>query len=654
VDRYYVGKEFLYASTDSMKFAAESEKLGGDGIEVYHDGIKTTKAEASTTLSFGEIFPNAQEGREYTLTFDHDADFACICGYSSGDTVHVTSAVLTAAVSFAAWVVEAEGEAGTGCPAKFTNIALTYRSPKNYFLYLPDAGMDDTDYTVSWERDGDELVVTSIKFKEAPERLANITIASDVVPTKFATVGDMRDLLTGNPDMGGNDSALAAINGCTLITEFDGRVFLSGNPNLPNTVFYTQRDATGLNNPFYIGAYNYLNDGTDGTPITGMISTATMLIVLKGDSPQGSTLYYHQAVNNDSEDKVIADLQPRLYPRTSGVAGEGCTGVAVNFLDDACFVSRKGLEAVGREAVNLERTLTHRSVYVDSLLREEDLYNMAYAEWDGYLCLLAPSGRMYLADGRKRTSHKHYGYQYEWFIWDGIGVWEGQTDRYFYVNDGAGGKAGEYDIAVREGYAEGEVTTIENKKYIIADGYAFPVDTDGEKHGGEFSPATCLLSVGGRLYFGCENGAVCVFNTDLVDGAIPAEKYTRNGRRYMAQISTKSDNCGAPYAEKTTERGTVVIKAKAFPSAKVRVMVRTDRDIWRQCDEVYLGVTDFGNMDFGTFKFGNVDETIAPVRENKRRWVEKQIGLEAECYKSPVGIINITYGYRITGKVRRR
>lgn len=525
-------------------------------------------------------------------------------------------------------------------------------SPTGTVTHTLVKGAEGWDFTYSKGDDGRPIVESFT----APNVKAGTTIeiVSDVVPNKFSTVGDMRDILTGNPDMVGRDSALEAINGCTLITEFDDRIFLSGNPALPNTVFYSQRDSTGLNNPFYIGAYNYLNDGTDGTPITGMISSATMLIVLKGDSPQGSNLYYHQGVNNDTEDKVIADLQPRLYPRTSGVAGEGCTGVAVNFLDDACFVSRKGLEAVGREAVNLERTLTHRSVYVDSLLRDEDLYNMAYAEWDGYLCLLAPSGRMYLADGRKRTSHKHYGYQYEWFIWDGIGVWEGQTDRYFYVNDGAGGKAGEYDIAVREGYAEGEVTTIESKKYIIADGYAFPVDTDGEKHGGEFSPATCLLSVGGKLYFGCENGAVCVFNTDMVDGAIPAEKYTRNGRRYMAQISTKSDNCGAPYAEKTTERGTVVIKAKAFPSAKVRVMVRTDRDIWRQCDEVYLGVTDFGNMDFGTFKFGNVDETIAPVRENKRRWVEKQIGLEAECYKSPVGIINITYGYRITGKVRRR
>ena len=544
--------------------------------------------------------------------------------------------------------------AGEGEPYTESNIVYAKSSglssdPDYYYAVTRTENGD-----VNFSTEGDVLV-ESVSLASPLPKGSVLTITSAVSDSKFAVVGGLKDALSGNPDLVGVSSTKDVIFGCTRIVEFDTRIFLSGNPKAPNTVFYTQYDVkTGLNNPFYIGAYNYLNDGTDGTPITGMISTATMLIVLKGDSPQGSTLYYHQAANNDTEDKVIADLQPRVYGRTSGVAGEGCTGVAVNFLDDAVFLGRKGLEAVGREAVNLERTLTHRSVYVDSLLREEDLNNMAYAEWDGYLCLLAPSGRMYLADGRKRTSHKHYGYQYEWFIWDGIGVWEGQTDRYFYVNDGAGGKAGEYDIAVREGYADGEVTTIENKKYIIDDGYAFPVDTDGEKHGGKFSPATCLLSVGGRLYFGCANGAVCVFNTDMVAGAIPAEKYTRNGRRYMAQISTKSDNCGAPYAEKTTERGTVVIKAKAFPSAKVRVMVRTDRDIWRQCDEVYLGVTDFGNMDFGTFKFGNVDETIAPVRENKRRWVEKQIGLEAECYKSPVGIINITYGYRITGKVRRR
>ncbi len=57
---------------------------------------------------------------------------------------------------------------------------------------------------------------------------------------------------------------------------------------------------------------------------------------------------------------------------------------------------------------------------VDSALRGEDLSSVMLEEWDGYLCLLC-GGRLFLADSRGR-----YGtgdaYEYEWFLWTGIGA----------------------------------------------------------------------------------------------------------------------------------------------------------------------------------------------------------------------------------------
>lgn len=505
--------------------------------------------------------------------------------------------------------------------------------------------------------DFDEKYFTAITM--SGHKGSSLVIDSFVFETEFATAGDFRDILTGNPDFKASSlyTAAEAVNGCTIITEFDGRIFLSGNPKMPNTVFYTQRDLTGYNNPFYIGAYNYLNDGTGSTPITAMMSTATHLIVLKDDAPEGSQVYYHYGVDNPSTDSITADLQPRIYQRETGVAGIGCLGTAVNFLDDAVFLSKNGLEAVGKSQVNLERTLTHRSSYVDAGLRNEDMRKALSAEWMGYLVLLFPSGRMYLADSRLRTSHPYHGYQYEWYLWDDIGVYDGQKSRYYYTGEtiSVAGMTTAYD---KEGYTESEVLNGSDDKgkftYVVEDGYVYAVATDHEQIGGKFKAPTAILSAGDKLYFGCEDGSLCVFNTELENGFITNDSYTHNGRRYSTEVTTKSDNCGHTNIAKSTERHSLVVKSKAFPMVSAEVYVRTDRDDWRKVDDIYCASRfSFGAVDFTNFSFNTTLDTIERLRESEKRWTEKQISIRTECYKSPYGVISISYNYTNAGRIRR-
>lgn len=528
-------------------------------------------------------------------------------------------------------------------------------------------------------------IIESIRVDEI-EAGATIAIESDTVPNKFSTVGDMRDILTGNPDMVGRDSALEAINGCTLITEFDDRIFLSGNPDLPNTVFYSQRDSSGLNNPFYIGAYNYLNDGTDRTPITSMMTTPTQLIVLKGDAPQGSAVYYHTATYNPSDDKVLADLQPRVYPRENGVPNVGCLGFSCNFFDDPVFVSRNGVEAIGKAQVNLERTITHRSSNIDGIFRSEELSGVDGAEWEGYLCLLTPSGRMYLADSRQAFTHKTGDMQYEWYMWDGIGVWEGQVNQYYYVSKylGAPYEVDSYPVGWRAEDAyiptgndpDKEVKTAQNAKhehepenhkptykYVLgtdANGteVAYLVDCYGEKTGGTFKPATRLFVSDGRLYFGCENGSVCVYNDDRYsdsDGDYYSPQcYAQNGRRYISGCAFLSDNCGYPNYTKSTVRGSFVAVTKSFPYSKVAVRVRTNNAGWYEADTIVAGKPDFTHFDFSSFSF-NVDaECICVVQEREKKWTEKQVYFVTECYESPFGLISASFDFKIQGRVREQ
>ena len=69
------------------------------------------------------------------------------------------------------------------------------------------------------------------------------------------------------------------ITDCTIAAIYDGRVFLSGNPNYPNHLFYCGRNSTGYADPSFFGVLDYQLDGVGNTPITGMIVVADTLMV---------------------------------------------------------------------------------------------------------------------------------------------------------------------------------------------------------------------------------------------------------------------------------------------------------------------------------------------------------------------------------------
>lgn len=620
------------------------EYIGDDGVEFTPEEKTST-----TTVQFDLASTNIRLGKIRESYYD--------------DAPDVSTDINTEEAVF--YLVEQPASSGK---ERYTLLSNSEYITFTYDTYTRDDGTNG-------------FIITSVTFaknvlqQEVILDGKEIRLESRVSPSRFVSVGEMRDILTGNPDMQGR--AIDAINGCTLITEFDGRVFLSGNPALPNSVFYTQRDLDGINDPFYVGAYNYLNDGTDSTPITAMLTTPTNLIVLKGDSPQGSSVYYHTAEYNPSEDKVTADLQPRIYPRESGVPNVGCLGYACNFLDDPIYISRNGAEALGKAQVNLERTISHRSSNVDAMLRNEDLSGVVGAEWEGYLCLLAPSGRMYLADSRQIFTHFTGVPQYEWYMWDTIGVWEGDRKQYYYVSKYLGapvtvdgkvigwkddspytgeGEVKRTNTATYEGDAPTNFTP--TYSYVEEDGVAFLVDWYGEMAGGEFKAGTALFVYGDRLYFGCENGAVCVFHNER-DASSDADHYlprcyTHDGHRYLSGCAFLSDNCGSPHYAKSTIRGSFVIVSKSFPYAKVAVRVRTNNTAWYEADTITMGRPDFRHFDFSSFSFNLDQECVSVVKEREKRWMEKQIYLVTECWESPFGIMSATYDYKIQGRVKEQ
>lgn len=269
-----------------------------------------------------------------------------------------------------------------------------------------------------------DLAAGKITFNTAPEKpedkgftefYAGIEVTAKKTFTSVSGVTEQRD------------NIYELITECTIACIFDNRAFFSGNPAYPNHVFYCGRNITGYVDPTYFGVYNYMQDGVGITPITGIIPVADSLMVLKGDTQQDGSVFFH------TPQQTGENLTPVVYPSTQGLNGIGCLGACINFLDDPVFVSKLGVEGVGQLSVRYERAIEHRSSLVDAKLVNEKLEGAMLEEWNGYLVLLV-DGKIYLADSRQKYTSELGTPQYEWYYLEGIGIWDKQYPEYRYSN----------------------------------------------------------------------------------------------------------------------------------------------------------------------------------------------------------------------------
>jgi hypothetical protein len=557
--------------------------------------------------------------------------------------------------------------------------------------------MNNVNYSVSTVLNGEGYIDRVIVAVAEPTLLEGgvLEIHGEGAEGKFTTVKDYVNAIDGNTGYTG--TAKEAICGCTICASYDGRIFLSGNPRLPNTIFYSQRDLTGYNNPEYFGVLNFINDGVSNSPVVSMMATSAALCVLKGDTVQEGSIYYHTGADTGD------DIVPRIYPSQQGLAGLGCLGASCNFYDDPVFISRRGLEAIGKQQVNLERTLEHRSHNVDVRLTEEDLRSARLAEWLGYLVILV-GGHIYLADSRQIFTHHTGVANYEWYYVDPVGVWENDRVRYFTLtedntvkgSDGNYYKLSDLTISGPKGSRgfdfDAEPRFVDNGSYYMA-GMAFytdgngygtgigvdityivdensryiPVDTVGEKAGGTFTPATEMVCVDDVLYLLAGNTLMC-FNTDKrgagvdIDGeavvldrdVIHKSYYSFCGHRYESGFTTRSDNCDMPHMTKQTRRNSFVIRVKALSGARIKARGKCERGDYSQWVELSTTANDFdlSAVDFSNFTTIGRDTHMCIIREHFRKWYEKQIYFYSDEYQAPFGIYSGAFRYSVQGRIR--
>ena len=469
-------------------------------------------------------------------------------------------------------------------------------------------------------------------------------------------------------------NAIDAIIGTTVSESFDGRVFVAGNPLLPNTVFYCARDGRGACNPLYFGAMDYFNDGVGSFPVTSLLAAADALAVFKSADDGCGSIYYH------TPKETGIDLVPKIYPVSYIHSGIGCKGASLSFFDDPVFVSSQGISALDRVDISMKRSIVTRSHSVNPKLLGEDLSSARLAIWCGYLAVLV-YGQIFLADSRATYIHETGGREYEWYYLNGIGTYQSDKPVYRYSSTSLNWLHVHPEpdtVCDREDYVI-YTTTQDGHDYYFAltpEKKRYQVYKTEEKTGGYFDGAVEILGVGDLLFFGTGNGDICVFNNDK-RGIAPTfldqmedfddEEYFERMRRRIHPsfysfaghapryaLKTVLDNCGIPHLTKSTVKHSLTIKCKSYSPNSPICEVGTDRNGYREVTSFPGGELDFAELDFSTLSMLTQNTFTVPIAEKEKGWIEKQLSLWSDKFNSPFGVYSLTYRFTVKGRIKKQ
>lgn len=201
------------------------------------------------------------------------------------------------------------------------------------------------------------------------------------------------------------------------------RLFLSGNPELPNVDFYSEAE-----NYTYFPDRNYCVVGSDASAIMGYVRLAdSTLVIFKEEYVGEPSLYYRTGTTQIEYDSAgeISDVYG-IFPVVAGAMGERLINrhTLANFGNDALMLSRNGVWGIvlGANSRTTESYTRERSRSINEKLRFNNLESACAVVYRNKY-YLAADDVCYVADGRftYRTSDNLDGaFNYEWWYWDNI------------------------------------------------------------------------------------------------------------------------------------------------------------------------------------------------------------------------------------------
>lgn len=382
----------LVETYDNTIFGLFFYKVGNTEMKIVHSGTKLYKVVDSERT---ELFTGMKPARSNAFVYNQILYIKDGINYLKydGETIgQVVGYIPTTSIG--------RKPAGGGSIYQDVNMLSSYR--KNTFLgdgasteYYLDAQNIDGEAPIVKVNGDVKTYETDFTFDTTSGKVIFTT-----APSKPLTDGQDNVEITYKKTVNGYADR---INKCTLLQVFDNRVFFSGNQDYPNTVWHSS-----LNDPSYCSDLDYYNEGLDLSPVKSMVAGNNALWVFKEPSQANTTVFYHNPV-------IDADYG-KIYPSSHSNISTGCVATGVNFNDDICFFSDRGMEAINGD-ITTEQIIAHRSSMVDSkMLKETNYKKMILEEWQGYLLVIIDN-KIYLADSRAMFTNQEHN-EYEWFYWE--------------------------------------------------------------------------------------------------------------------------------------------------------------------------------------------------------------------------------------------
>ena len=459
--------------------------------------------------------------------------------------------------------------------------------------------------------------------------------------------------------VGSRISAYEAVVGCTVCQTFDGRIFLSGNPDLAGTVFYSQLTEDGIVRPDYFGNTSYFIDGQSDHAVTSLIASEGDLAVFKSEDDGSGSIFYHTPGYEGGT---------RVYPLSYTHGGIRVLSEAHSFFDDTVFVSDIGLTKL-RRINSDQRQASCLTEEIMPLINTDGDFSLT--AWQSFL-VIACGDSLFLGDARRRLTENKKGY--EWYLIKGVGTYKNSTRVYRYAETAPEG----YYVSSKAGeVAEGEVLSVGDLGtliyYIESGAKRIAVHPTEEYTGGSFYSQCVVHGDGELLFFGTECGDLCIFNNDMygvpperISGASdfdPDEYRTTMGKRLHPEfysfaghapkyvMLTAEDDCDIPYLEKSTVPRSLVVRIKNIGYGGITCSVKTEKGV-RVLGELASSEVSFADLDASLMTYATDRSSTVSIDDRSRGWIRKQICLSSDRYCSPFGVYSLSYRYKIKGAIK--
>ena len=205
---------------------------------------------------------------------------------------------------------------------------------------------------------------------------------------------------------------------------YKDRLFLSGNPQYPNRIYYSEFDDFT-----YFPFVNTHDLGSDNNPIVAFsrLSDSTVAIHKVNDNVDPSIYYMTYSINENYKEQGIEKYS---FPIVAGVIGESPvnSNTCFNLSNDNLFLSSNGVYGIelNENIKSNERFALERSGFINAMFKRHN--NLASAKAIVYKnrYYLAIDDVVYVADARykssARTGDMKDTFNYEWFCWVNISV----------------------------------------------------------------------------------------------------------------------------------------------------------------------------------------------------------------------------------------